>query len=109
MARHRLVAALYSGQTVSETGHGGGCGMEEMMTHGGLLVAEILKREGVEVVFTLSGGHIAAIYDGCLRRGIPVMGVRHGQGAGPAAQGWAKGTPAPRGGPPPRGPRRTAR
>jgi len=37
------------------------------MIHGGWLVSKILKREGVEVVFTLSGGHIAAIYDGCKR------------------------------------------
>ena len=37
------------------------------MIHGGWLVAKILKREGVEVVFTLSGGHIAGIYDGCVR------------------------------------------
>ena len=69
--------------------------MEEMMTHGGLLVAEILKREGVEVVFTLSGGHIAAIYDGCLRRGIRVMDVRHEQVAVHAAEGWAKVTRQP--------------
>src|SRR5258707_8336464 len=73
----------------------GDCGMEEMMTHGGLLVAEILKREGVEVVFTLSGGHIAAIYDGCLRRGIRVMDVRHEQVAGHAAERWAKETRQP--------------
>lgn len=32
------------------------------MIHGGRLVAKALKQEGVEVVFTLSGGHIAAIY-----------------------------------------------
>ncbi len=40
------------------------------MIHGGMAVARILKREGVEVVFTLSGGHIAAIYDGCMREGV---------------------------------------
>ena len=34
--------------------------MDEVMVHGGMLVAKTLKREGVEVVFTLSGGHIAA-------------------------------------------------
>ena len=69
--------------------------MEEVMAHGGLLVAEMLKREGVEVVFTLSGGHVAAIYDGCVRRGIRVMDTRHEQVAVHAAEGWAKVTRRP--------------
>ncbi len=51
--------------------------MQDVMSHGGMLVANTLKREGVEVVFTLSGGHIAAIYDGCVRAGIRVMDTRH--------------------------------
>ncbi len=65
------------------------------MIHGGWLVARILKREGVEVVFTLSGGHIAAIYDGCLREGIRVVDTRHEQAAVHAAEGWAKCTRTP--------------
>ncbi len=65
------------------------------MTHGGWLVAKILKREGVEVVFTLSGGHIAAIYDGCVREGIRVVDTRHEQAAVHAAEGWAKCTRTP--------------
>ena len=65
------------------------------MIHGGWLVAKILKREGVEVVFTLSGGHIAAIYDGCLREGIRVVDTRHEQAAVHAAEGWAKCTRRP--------------
>lgn len=65
------------------------------MIHGGWLVAKILKREGVEVVFTLSGGHIAAIYDGCLREGIRVVDTRHEQAAVHAAEGWAKCTRKP--------------
>ena len=69
--------------------------MDEVMAHGGLLVAEMLQREGVEVVFTLSGGHIAAIYDGCLRRGIRVIDTRHEQVAVHAAEGWAKVTRRP--------------
>lgn len=63
--------------------------------HGGWLVAKILKREGVEVVFTLSGGHIAAIYDGCMREGIRVVDTRHEQAAVHAAEGWAKVTRKP--------------
>ena len=69
--------------------------MEEVMVHGGMLIAKALKREGVEVVFTLSGGHIAAIYDGCVREGIRVMDTRHEQVAVHAAEGWAKVTRRP--------------
>ncbi len=65
------------------------------MIHGGWLVAQALKKEGVEVVFTLSGGHIAAIYDGCLREGIRVIDTRHEQAAVHAAEGWAKCTHKP--------------
>ena len=65
------------------------------MIHGGWLVAKILKKEGVEVVFTLSGGHIAAIYDGCMREGIRVVDTRHEQAAVHAAEGWAKSTRTP--------------
>jgi acetolactate synthase-1/2/3 large subunit len=65
------------------------------MIHGGWLVAKVLKKEGVEVVFTLSGGHIAAIYDGCVREGIRVVDTRHEQAAVHAAEGWAKCTRTP--------------
>ncbi len=65
------------------------------LIHGGWLVARLLKREGVEVVFTLSGGHIAGIYDGCLREGIRVVDTRHEQAAVHAAEGWAKTTRKP--------------
>src|SRR5438105_13782844 len=65
------------------------------MIHGGLAVAKILKREGVEVVFTLSGGHIAAIFDGWIREGIGVVDARDEQAAVHAAEGWAKSTRKP--------------
>jgi acetolactate synthase I/II/III large subunit len=69
--------------------------MEEAMVNGGMLIAKVLKREGVEVVFTLSGGHIATIYDGCVREGIRVVDTRHEQAAVHAAEGWAKVTRTP--------------
>jgi acetolactate synthase-1/2/3 large subunit len=69
--------------------------MDEVILHGGLLVAKMLKRAGVEVVFTLSGGHIASIYDGCVREGIRVLDTRHEQVAVHAAEGWAKVTRTP--------------
>jgi acetolactate synthase-1/2/3 large subunit len=60
--------------------------------HGGSLVAQALHREGVTHVFTLCGGHIQHIYDGCLDLGIRVVDVRHEQSAGHAAEGWARAT-----------------
>src|SRR5258706_1821170 len=65
------------------------------LIHGGWLIAKVLKREGVEVVFTLGVGLIASIYDGCLREGIRVVDPRHEQAAVHAAEGWAKSTRTP--------------
>src|ERR1700710_1840325 len=58
--------------------------------HGGLLVARRLKAHGVSKLFTLSGGHIFSIYDGCRAEGIDIVDVRHEQSAAFAAEGWAK-------------------
>ena len=44
----------------------------ERPKHGGHLVAQVLKGEGVANLFTLSGGHIAPIYDGCVLEEIRV-------------------------------------
>ena len=60
------------------------------MTHGGRLAAKALKAAGVDCVFTLSGGHVMAIYDGCLDEGIKVVDVRHEQAATHAADAWAR-------------------
>ncbi len=46
---------------------------------GGHLVAKALKAEGLETIFTLCGGHIIDIYDGCVDEGIRVIDVRHEQ------------------------------
>lgn len=65
------------------------------MVHGGRLIARALKLEGVDCLFTLCGGHIAAIYDGCLDEGIRVVDTRHEQTAAHAADGWARITGRP--------------
>src|SRR6187431_817462 len=65
------------------------------MVHGGRLVAQALKRHGTTHVFTLCGGHIQNIYDGCLDEEIRVVDVRHEQTAGHAADGWARVTGVP--------------
>ncbi len=63
--------------------------------HGGRLVAQRLKAHGVTKLFTLSGGHIFSIYDGCKEEGIDIVDVRHEQTATFAAEGWAKATREP--------------
>jgi acetolactate synthase I/II/III large subunit len=63
--------------------------------HGGRLVAKRLKAHGVTKLFTLSGGHLFSIYDGCREEGIDLVDVRHEQSAGFAAEGWAKATREP--------------
>ena len=62
---------------------------------GGHLVAKALKAEGTDVIFTLSGGHIIDIYDGCVDEGIKVIDVRHEQVAAHAADAYARVTGKP--------------
>ena len=63
--------------------------------HGGRLVAKRLRAHGVTKLFTLSGGHLFSIYDGCREEGIDIVDVRHEQSAAFAAEGWAKATREP--------------
>jgi acetolactate synthase-1/2/3 large subunit len=63
--------------------------------HGGRLVARRLKAYGVTKLFTLSGGHLFSIYDGCRSEGIDIVDVRHESAAAFAAEGWAKVTREP--------------
>ncbi len=63
--------------------------------HGGRLVARRLKAHGVTKLFTLSGGHLFSIYDGCREEGIAIVDVRHESTAAFAAEGWAKVTREP--------------
>ncbi len=60
--------------------------------HGGRLIAQVLRAHGVHRLFTLSGGHLFSIYDGCRAEGIELIDVRHEQTAAFAAEGWAKVT-----------------
>jgi len=63
-----------------------------MSEHGGRIVARALKSRGVSHLFTLSGGHLFSIYDGCKAEGIEIVDVRHEQTAAFAAEGFAKAT-----------------
>ncbi|HWV83876.1 MAG TPA: acetolactate synthase [Capillimicrobium sp.] len=68
---------------------------KETKLHGGRLVAKRLKAHGVTKLFTLSGGHLFSVYDGCRAEGIDIVDVRHEQTAAFAAEGWAKVTRQP--------------
>jgi acetolactate synthase-1/2/3 large subunit len=57
---------------------------------GGQVVAKMLKQEGVKHIFTISGGHIIDIYNGCLDEGIRIVDVRHEQVAAHAADAYAR-------------------
>ena len=58
--------------------------------HGGHIVARALKNEGVEVLFTVTGGHILPILDGCVQEGIRVVDFRHEQAAAHAAEAYSR-------------------
>jgi acetolactate synthase-like protein len=62
---------------------------------GGARVAEVLKKNGVFVVFTLAGGHISPVLVGCKRAGIRVVDVRHEVNAAFAADAVARLTGVP--------------
>ncbi|HEX4616016.1 MAG TPA: NAD(P)(+) transhydrogenase (Re/Si-specific) subunit beta [Stellaceae bacterium] len=56
---------------------------------GGHLVAEALRNGDVDTIFTLCGGHIIDIHDGCVDAGMRIVDVRREQVAAHAADGYA--------------------
>src|SRR5215213_4345539 len=68
---------------------------EPTRLHGGRLIARRLKAHGVSRLFTLSGGHLFSIYEGCRAEGIDIVDTRHEATAAFAAEGWAKVTREP--------------
>jgi acetolactate synthase-1/2/3 large subunit len=68
---------------------------EQLDADGGRLAAETLRRHDVDTLFTLSGGHLFPLYDGCVKTGIRLVDTRHEQTATFAAEGWAKVTRRP--------------
>ncbi|ULE32453.1 acetolactate synthase [Mycobacterium sp. IDR2000157661] len=61
----------------------------------GHLIARRLRASGIDTVFTLSGGHLFSIYDGCRAENIRLIDTRHEQTAAFAAEGWSKVTRLP--------------
>ncbi len=61
----------------------------------GHLAVRALRGAGVEHLFTLSGGHLFPLYDGCRHEGVRLVDTRHEQAAAFAAEGLAKLTRRP--------------
>ena len=63
-----------------------------MKMNGGQALMKSLENHGVEIVFGLPGGAILPVYDPLLESSIRHVLVRHEQGAGHMAQGYAQAT-----------------
>lgn len=66
-----------------------------MKTNGGKALMDSLEAQGVEIVFGLPGGAILPAYDPLLDSSIRHVLVRHEQGAGHMAEGYAHATGLP--------------
>ena len=66
-----------------------------MKMNGGQALIKSLEMEGVEVVFGLPGGAILPVYDPIIDSPIRHILVRHEQGAGHMAEGYAHATGRP--------------
>lgn len=62
---------------------------------GGDLVAQVLKKNEINCIFTLCGGHISPILIGCKSQGITVIDVRHEANAAFGADTYARLTGKP--------------
>jgi acetolactate synthase-1/2/3 large subunit len=76
--------------TAVETAIGSEATPAAEMISGGQIVARMLKQEGIGHIFTISGGHIVDIYNGCIDEGIQIIDVRHEQVAAHAADAYAR-------------------
>jgi acetolactate synthase-1/2/3 large subunit len=56
----------------------------------GVLAARAIRAHGVDTIFTLSGGHVMPVYEGCRLEGVRVLDVRHEQAAAHAAEAWGR-------------------
>ncbi len=63
--------------------------------HAGEQAVAALKGFGVDVIFTLNGGHIWPLYEAARNQGVRVVDTRHEQSATFAAEAYAKLTRRP--------------
>lgn len=57
---------------------------------GGTVLAKAMALKGIKKVFSLCGGFLNPIYDGCLDNDVEVIGTRHEMEAGFMANAWAR-------------------
>ncbi len=62
------------------------------MLEGGQIITKVLKQENVEYLFTLCGGTIESIYEGCLNDGIKIIDTRIDPSATMMADAYARVT-----------------
>ncbi len=62
---------------------------------GGKLAAQALEKQGLEYIFTLSGGHITPIYQYLVETTVQLFDTRHEQSALFMAEAWGKLTRKP--------------
>jgi len=74
---------------------GTGQGPEHVEGHAGEQAIAAVRRFGVDVVFTLNGGHIWPLYEACRKQGVRIVDTRHEQSAAFAAEAYAKLTRRP--------------
>jgi acetolactate synthase I/II/III large subunit len=70
-------------------------GQPEKIPTGGDKVVQCLEREGVDIVFGLSGGAAMPIFDALVDSKVKLVLVRHEQGATHMADGYARSTGRP--------------
>jgi len=63
--------------------------------HGGQMVVKALQKEGASHIFSISGGHLAPIYDACIDSDLCLEHTRHEQAAVMMADAWARITGQP--------------
>src|SRR6478672_4726036 len=63
--------------------------------HAGEQAVAALRGFGVDVMFTLNGGHVWPLYEAAEHQGVRIVDTRHEQTATFAAEGWAKLTRRP--------------
>ena len=67
--------------------------------HSGDAALEVLRGYGVDVMFTLNGGHVWPLYDAAVKQDVRIVDVRHEQTATFAAEGVGEAHPQARASP----------
>lgn len=68
---------------------------DQREAHTGELALGAVTGFGVDIMFTLNGGHVWPLYDAAVKAGVRIVDTRHEQTATWAAEAWAKLTRGP--------------